>query len=378
MKEILKNLFITTMVFIFTFGIVGCNTFLPNNGSSSSSSENLLSESVGEIPSTQLFDAGDVPVYNSTVGGYKGVMVGWIGSDTSYGIDLKKVEDFEVPFRGIFKGDAQIEYIYPLSQWSSTQFIVCDLEGNELFGGVHDWISLGKDRFFDIGYLIDYRQTPHKYFAQGNTYNDLYEAKLAKHTAKPIYDQAEESGTFDIKFINDSYVKVSMSESNQATRRLETIFEAKNLKDGYIIKIKDARQMILDYREETGENVVSQFRTCVLIVSVNGINIGGETTELFNEEDLTIAYPKEYQDENGNSIIEIKQGESLQTEFYIAKRGYLIGQNGKFETTQLFPCKEYAKFSHIENFKGKAIGEYPFIVNHGQTGLTKKYIAKVI
>jgi hypothetical protein len=333
---------------------------------------------IGEIISTQLFEASEVPVYNGSVGDYKGVMVGYIGSDRRNGVLGEYMEDFEVFFDGVFQGDTEIEYIYPLSQWSSTQFIVCDLEGNELFGFMHDWLALSQAEFFDLGYLIDYTQSPLAYYAQGNTYYDLYEAKLAKHVVKPIYNQAEASGNLKIEFLNENNVKVSMSVSDNSKKELTNVFSAREIKNGYRIKIKDARQMILDYREETGADITSEYRTCVLVVGVNGINVGKEKTEVYETEKRIIAYTGEYVDGNGNTIIEIKQGEEIENEFYIAKIGGLLGKNGVFETRKSVWDETYPKFSCGESFAEKEKGEYPLEITHEQTGLTKNYTVKIV
>ena len=111
---------------------------------------------------------------------------------------------------------------------------------------------------------------------------------------------------------------------------------------------------------------------------MNGANVGEQETEVYETGTHTLAYTGEYVDGQGNNVIEIKHGEEIQLEFYVAKVGGLLNDNGAFETTKKALDETYPKFSCGESFAEKEKGEYPLEITHAQTGLKKQYMVKIV
>lgn len=214
-----------------------------------------------------LFIGGDVPVYKDTVGKFSGTMIGYSGGDGKYGIYGKYEEDFEVELNKEFTTNVRIEYIFAPNQWCVTEFNVCDLTGRKMFGVVRDWLALSQIEFYDVGYIIDYRQNPNIYYAQGNQYSDIYETLNAKHLCTPKYNDRSTTGWISVEIVGENYIKISASVDENSVKPLEQVFKYDASK-GYKIKICDGRQRTLDYIEESGAPTMREFRTCVMITSL--------------------------------------------------------------------------------------------------------------
>lgn len=249
-----------SFVFLFISGACSNNDDLDNQSNDEDQYQNISL-------STELFIADEVPISVDHVGDYTGIKIGYPGSDHFYGIGGEYVEDFEVEIDMIFNSTTRLEYLFSPNQWCVAEFIICDLNGQKLFGIVRDWLWSNQLEVYNVGYIIDYRQNPNIYYAQGNLYTDIAQVLNAKHLCAPKYDDATKPGWFLAEVVDDQILKISTSVDETSSKKLEQTFMY-DVSKGFKIKIRDGRQRMLDYISETNMQTTREFRTCVLVTSL--------------------------------------------------------------------------------------------------------------
>lgn len=253
---------ILSLIFLFNFGACSPDNNDPNDGP-----DNKEKQYQDISLDTGLFIGNDVPICRDKVGNYNGVRIGYPGSDYIYDIGGEYVEDFEVGIDMTFNSTTCIEYIFTPNQWCVTEFVVCNSNGQKLFGIVRDWVALNQLEVYHVGYVIDYRQNPNVYYAQGNLYTDLAQALNAKHLCLPKYHDATNTGWFMVEVIDGGVLKISTSVDETSSKKLEQTFKFDS-SNGFKIKICDGRQRMMDYIEEANMQTIREFRTCVLITAL--------------------------------------------------------------------------------------------------------------
>ena len=292
--------------------------------------------------------------------------IAWNGNGTMWSADVN----------GVFKGNAEIEYSFPLlgKDVGVTAFGVNDLNGNELFYVGRTYCNSNVYGLIDNGTGYVYDDSTGKYWSLDENAQIMEITESVAVDGEPTFattsvlrknkilpapqsgSKAEDAtkqtfsaaniGKLIFEITDDNKVNVKVTVSGKGEVTMATL-DATALKDGYTVSIYDKR-VKTNYRAVGSP---------VIITAINGVSTAGETVETALTTGRNVYYDGE-KEQDGKNIINLTKGANLE-EFKVDVVNAVKGLSLTGEKAGVY------SFAVGEDFSEKPEGEYPLTIKFG-------------